>query len=333
MRSGIVALFFCLLVVSGCSDGNLGATSGSAGSGGILYVSTTTAIQHYNSAFTDNGNIAPSVTISGAGTSLAAPARLLVDAPSDRLFVANPGSSSVLIFEAASSISGNTAPTRIISGASTLLTAPSDLALDTVNNALYVADGTRILVFLSASTVTGNIPPVHNISLGFSVGGILLDTTGNRLYVADTGGNAIDRLEGAGAQDGPAVITATISGISTGLAHPDGLVLDSTGRLFVSNASAPSITIYTNPATASGNVSPFATIAGSLTRLGSPGQLFINSTGSGELYVADTLAGGVLIFSNIATLTGNVAPTRSILGPSTGLAANTVTGLALDTTR
>jgi DNA-binding beta-propeller fold protein YncE len=320
-------------MVSGCSKGNLSSNIIGPGSSGILYVSTTTVIQRYNSALTANGNIAPSLTISGAATSLAAPSRLLLDAASDRLFVANPGSSSILVFEAASTRSGNVAPTRIISGASTLLSAPSDLALDAVNNALYVADGTHILVFLSASTVTGNVPPVHNINLGFSVGAILLDTTGNRLYVADTGNNAIDRLEGANTQDGLAVITSTISGISTGLAHPDGLALDSAGRLFVGNADGPSLTVYANPATVTGNVVPAATISGSLTLLGSPGQIFINNTGTGELYVADALTGGVLIFSNFATLTGNVAPTRSILGSSTGLGANTVNGLALDTTR
>ena len=333
MRYGLVSLFLCLLVVSGCSKGTISSNIISPASSGILYVSTTTAIQRYNSALTANGNIAPSLTISGAATSLAAPSRLLLDASSDRLFVANPGSSSILIFEAASTRSGNTAPTRIISGASTLLSAPSDLALDTVNNALYVADGTRILVFLSASTVTGNVPPVHNISLGFSVASILLDITGNRLYVANTGGNAIDRLEGASTQDGLAVIAAIISGISTGLNHPDGLAFDNAGRLFVSNASTPSITVYVSPATASGNVSPSATLSGSLTLLGSPGQIFINNNGTGEIYVADAKAGGVLIFSNLAVLTGNVAPTRSILGSSTGLAPNTVNGLALDTTR
>jgi sugar lactone lactonase YvrE len=170
--------------------------------------------------------------------------------------------------------------------------------------------------------------------MGFSVGAILLDATGNRLYVADTSGNAIDRLESAGTQDGAAVIAATISGLSTGLAHPDGLGLDSAGRLFVSNSSAPSITVYANASTLSGNVAPSATISGTATALGSPGQLVINNTAAGgELYVADTLIGGILIFGNIAALNGNVAPARSIAGPSTGLAPNTVSGLALDTTR
>jgi hypothetical protein len=334
MRLKLASSLLCLLVISGCSKGRVGAGSVGTVNAGILYVSTTTAIQRYNSALTATGNIAPSVTISGAATTLSSPSRLLLDAASDRLFVANPGSSSILIFESISTMSGNAAPARTISGPSTLLASPTDLALDTVNNTLYVADGTRILAFLSASTVTGNVPPVHNISMGFSVGAILLDIAGNRLYVADTSGDAIDRLEGASAQDGAAVIAATISGISTGLAHPDGLALDGAGRLFASNSSAPSITVYANASTLAGNVGPSAIISGTATALGSPGQLVLNNTvTNGELYVADALSGGILIFGNIAALNGNVAPTRSILGSLTGLAPNTVSGLALDTTR
>jgi DNA-binding beta-propeller fold protein YncE len=334
MRLKLALSLLCLLAISGCSKGRVGAGSVGTVNAGILYVSTTTAIQRYNSALTATGNIAPSVTISGAATTLSSPSRLLLDAASDRLFVANPGSSSILIFESISTMSGNAAPARTISGPSTLLASPTDLALDTVNNTLYVADGTRILAFLSASTVTGNVPPVHNISMGFSVGAILLDIAGNRLYVADTSGDAIDRLEGASAQDGAAVIAATISGISTGLAHPGGLALDGAGRLFVSNSSAPSITVYANASTLTGNVAPSATISGTATALGSPGQLVLNSTvTNGELYVADALSGGILVFGNITALNGNVAPTRSILGSLTGLAPNTVSGLALDTTR
>jgi hypothetical protein len=334
MHLKLASSLLCLLVISGCSKGRVGAGTVGTVNAGILYVSTTTAIQRYNSALTATGNIAPSVTISGAATTLSSPSRLLLDVASDRLFVANPGSSSVLVFESISTMSGNAAPARTISGPSTLLVSPSDLALDTVNNTLYVADGTRILAFLSASTVTGNVPPVHNISMGFGVGAIVLDTTGNRLYVADTSGDAIDRLEGANAQDGAAVFAATISGISTGLAHPDGFALDSAGRLFVSNSSAPSITVYANASTLTGNVAPSATISGTATALGSPGQLVLNSTvTNGELYVADALSGGILVFGNITALNGNVAPTRSILGSLTGLAPNTVNGLALDTTR
>lgn len=172
MRVRLISIFFCLLLVVGCSKGNLQTGTIGGTTGGILYVSTSAAIQHFNSAFSINGNVAPSATISGAATLLSSPSRLLLDATSNRLFVSSSGSSSILIFENVSTTSGNASPTRTISGASTLLTTPTDLALDTVNNALYVADGTRILLFLSASTVTGNVPPVHNINMGFSIGSI-----------------------------------------------------------------------------------------------------------------------------------------------------------------
>jgi hypothetical protein len=54
---------------------------------------------------------------------------------------------------------------------------------------------------------------------------------------------------------------------------------------------------------------------------------------TGEVYVVDSLAGSLLIFSNVTTANGNVAPARNISGASTGLAANAVNGVALDTTR
>jgi hypothetical protein len=103
----------------------------------------------------------------------------------------------------------------------------------------------------------------------------------------------------------------------------------------VSNSNAPtSLTFYANAATATGNVAPAANVTGVATLLQSPGQVFFNSSvTTGELYVVDSLAGSLLIFSNVTTANGNVAPARNISGASTGLAANAVNGVALDTTR
>lgn len=333
----LAALASALLLISGCSSSSRNNGSGGGGTGvpaGQLYVATNSAILRFSSALTVSGNIAPAATITGTATLLSAPQHLLADAGSDRLFVANSGTSSILIFETASKIAGDAAPSRTISGSATLLSVPHDLALDTTNNILYVADGAQILVFQSASTTNGNVPPVHNISMGFAVGAILVDTLNNRLYVADTSGNAIDRLEGASLQDGNAVVAASISGPATGLARPQGLALDSAGRLIVSNAAGPSITIYTSPATASGNVGPAATISGAATQLSGPDQIVFNpGQNNGELYVADTLAGAILIYGNIVTDNGNIAPSRSIAGATTGLVANGVNGVALDPTR
>jgi hypothetical protein len=332
-----LAGFLLLLgAIAGCSPArNTGSLGGGGGSTlGQLYVSTNSAILHFNNALAATGNVAPVATITGAATTLSNPQHLLVDSTANRLFVANQGGSSVLIFEAVATLNGNVAPARTISGTATLLAAPHDVALDTTNNTLYVADGTQILVFTSASTVSGNVPPVHNISMGFAVGAIFLDVANNRLYVADSSANVVDRLEGASLQDGPAVVSASISGANTQLARPQGLALDSTGRLLVSNSSGPTITAYANAATANGNIGPSATIAGPATRLAGPEQIVLNqAVNNGELYVADTLAGAVLIFSNVAGTNGNVAPARVLSGAATGLVANGVNGIALDTTR
>lgn len=307
---------------------------GGIGTTGQLYVATNSAILRFSGALTATGNVAPAAIITGAATLLAAPQHLIVDPGADRLFVANHGGSSILIFETASQATGNAAPTRTISGSATLLAAPHDLALDTTNNVLYVADGTQILAFQSAGTINGNVPPVHNISMGFAVGAIFIDVPNNRLYVADTSGNVIDRLEGAGLQDGPAVVAASISGPATGLARPQGLALDSAGRLIASNAAGPGITIYSSAATANGNVTPVATIAGAATQLDAPDQIVLNQgRNNGELHVADNLAGAILIYTNMAAASGNLPPARSIAGAATGLVANGVNGVALDATR
>ena len=58
-------------------------------------------------------------------------------------------------------------------------TRPTDL--------LYVADGTSILVFSSASTVNGNASTERHINMGVTIGGLLLDTANNQLYVSDPG--------------------------------------------------------------------------------------------------------------------------------------------------
>jgi DNA-binding beta-propeller fold protein YncE len=334
-KSPFLVLLLSLSFLLGCSRGrNTGALGGGTGSVGQLYVSTGSGIVRFSNALALTGNVAPAATISGSATTLSTPQHLVADPAANRLFVANQGAASILIFESVSTVNGNVAPTRTISGAATLLAAPHDLALDTTNNTLYVADGTQILVFQSASTITGNVPPVHNISMGFAVGAILIDVAGNRLYVANTSGNVIDRLEGASLQGGSAVVAASITGAATALGAPHGLALDGAGRLIVSNGSGPSITMYSNASSANGNTAPSAELVGAATQLAGPGQIVVNpSVSNGELYVADSLGGAILIFSNLAGINGNVAPTRVVSGGTTGLVANSVSGVALDTTR
>lgn len=338
----IITVLALICLLAGCQisprRGTIsGGGGGGGGTGGQLYISTASSILHFNQAETSNGNVAPVGTINGASTQLSAPQQLLLDAPNDRLYVANQGGGSVLVFDSASTATGNATPTRVIFGNATHLTAPIAIALDPGNNLLYVADGTSILVFSGASTVAGNTPPVRNINTGASIGGLFLDAPNNQLYFSDPADNIVNRLDNASAQDVLPSVAASITGANTGLSQPRGLALDSSGRLLVSNSASPvSITVYANAATLGGpvNVTPSVTISGNNTLLRAPGQIALNrNVGTGELYVLDPLAASVLVFTNAPTTGGNVAPARNINGANTGITASAVNGLALDSTR
>src|SRR6266700_1079758 len=266
MRRLFAVLILSMLAL-GC--GSKRPPGGNGGNGaGQLYVATPGSIFRFSNALAATGSVLPAATISGGTTGLSAPQRLLVDTAADRLFVANQGGGSVLIFDNASTVTGNVAANRTIFGGATTLVAPFDLALDTANNLLYVADGTSIMVFAGASTISGNTPPVRSISMGFAVTGILVNATSNQMFVANSAGEAIVRLDGASSQNGAAVVAATITGVNTGLAHPRGLALDGSGRLVASNSAVPtSLTIYANAATATGNVAPPRSITGPVTTL------------------------------------------------------------------
>jgi hypothetical protein len=333
-----------VLLVSGCvspfrgpgGSGSIGTTST-----GKLYVSTASSILRFGSALTANGNVAPEATITGASTLLSSPQRIQIDISTNRLFVANQGGASVLIFSNASTMTGNAAPIAVLTSTGNIV-SPVDVAIDTTNNLLYVADGQNILVFSGESTLSGaiNTPPVRAINFTFAVGAISLDAATNTLFIADPADNAVDILPGASAANGTgALLVSPIAGSATLLSVPNGMALDGGGRLIVSNAGSPaSINIF--PAViipSGGDFAPSADITGTATRLAAPGEMAFNSSAgsSGELYVADSLTPGVLIYLNIGAATGtiNLVPTRAIVGSGTGLNANAVNGLALDATR
>jgi hypothetical protein len=330
------------LTIAGCvisprrTLGGSGTGSGGGGTGatgGQLYVSTPNSILRFSDVEATNGNTAPTATITSA--SLSSPQHMTVDTGADRLYIANEGGKSIVIFDNASTLTGNVTPTRIIVGNATGFVNPIDVAVDTINNLLYVADGTIIYLFTNASTINGNVPPTSTINVGTTIGGIFLDATNNQLYFTDPGDNAVDRLDSASTQTVVGIVGGTIAGPDTKLSQPRGLALDGSGRLIVSNSVAPvSITAYASASIDTGDVIPFSNITGSSTNLQSPQQIAFNGNiVNGELYVVDSVAASILIYTSISTTQGNLAPSRTITGSSTGLATNGVNGLALDTMR
>lgn len=340
---GLGLLF--LLLIAGCVSPRRDGTSVGGGGGGNtpqgkLYVTNDSgnAILRFDNAFGATGNVAPAATIAGALTQLISPQYLFIDTQANRLFVADLGTSAVLIFDNASTQTGNVAPTRILQGSASGLFQPSSLFLDKGRDLLYVVDGPDVLVFSSASTINGNSPPVRTITPNptFNIAAIFVDTANDRLFLADPT-DAIDIFDASSTLNGTVTAPRKITGALTQLAQPAGLWVDGSNRLIVSNFSPPSIAVFANASTATGNVTPTGVISGSATTLVGPNQIALNpGVGAGDLYVADPFGGEVAVFSNIGTAGGNVAPIRNITGSSTQLARSggaTARGVAIDTTR
>ena len=248
----------------------------------------TNSIVRFDNALTATGNIAPSATVSGTATTLDGPQYLAFDPVHDRLFVANVGTATnlgtVLIFDSASTLTGNAAPTRTIGGTVSGLVSPSDVAYDATHDALYVLDATDVLVYntISSSTKTGDIAPDRTINTSFlTLTAICLDVINDRLYVADSGSNAIGIYDNVSSLTGVVPASRTVGGALTKLASPFGVALDPSKNLVVSNAGgAGSITVYTAASVATGtsllNVAPVATITGAATTLATPAQIILN---------------------------------------------------------
>lgn len=307
---------------------------------GKLYESNANgnSIFRFDNAFTATGNVTAAATIVGSATTLNSPAFITLDATNDRLYVANNGGISILIFENASTKSGNIAPDRTIFGVATNLFSPVDVAVDPVNDFLYVADDVDILVFENASTTTGNVAPLHDLSLGFTASAVYVDSANDRLYVADSANSAIHIYDGASSLDGNVTSNRTLLGAATHLLNPDSIQIDGSGRLIISNApsasASTSITIYSNAATITGNIAPLGEIKGLNTGVSAPDQLAVDKTGTSTIYSLDSGSARIAAFANSGTATGNIAPTRSINGANTGLTtAGHPAGLAIDITR
>ena len=149
-------------------------------------------------------------------------------------------------------------------------------------------------------------------------------TSGGFLFVANSAANSV--TEYAVGATGDASPIATIAGPHTGLDHPVGVAVDSSGHLFVTNWDAASVTDSVNEyqQNATGDATPIATIAGPDTGLNGPTGVAVDS--SGHLFVAnaaptsltDSTAYSVNEYQQDAA--GDATPIATIAGPHTGLA-------------
>jgi sugar lactone lactonase YvrE len=224
--------------------------------------------------------------------------------------------------------SGNTAPTRTITGCNTGLQDPLGIARDAAGN-LYVANGGASTITVYDPAASGDVAPTRTIA-GGNTGltnphGITLDGAGN-LYVADDDGGPGSILVFAAGANGNATPTRTIAG---SLDFPTGIALDAAGRIYVANEDNNSmhvaLTVY--PPGATGNAAPIATAVGTFPETSYPQGVALDA--AARLYVTNPgypSTGNVTVYAMGAS--GTLTPTARIAGGNTGLSFPK--GIALD---
>lgn len=236
------------------------------------------------------------------------------------LYVGNPSSPSILVFNNAGSINGNVFPDRTITSAS--LTWPWRMWLDKASDRLYVADdSSSIFVFNNASTLNGAVSPSRTITgtLFSGSAGIWLDAIHDRLYMVDANSNAIYVFNNASTINGTVTPDRIVWGANTTLSGPRFLWLDTlTDQLYVTNYGAHGIIVFTGASTMNGNIAPSRTITG--TTITSPAGIWLD-TSSDRLYVVSSGGHALLVLNNAGTINGAVTPNRIVWGSNTTFAS------------
>jgi hypothetical protein len=239
--------------------------------------------------------------------------------PSSKLFIADAGNSAISSTITVTPQPGMLSFDRSIAGAATAISNHvRGMAVDTVNNRLYVANGNAVLVFNNIATANGNVSPARTItSTRFvNVTSLYLDTTNNVLYVGDES-TGIWMFNNANTANGQLVPTRTLTGDFGGTSFliQDIFVDVTRNILYVSRStSVPSATeeilVFANASTVNGSaVAPSRSITPSPTM--SVGKIFVD-VANDSLYMANASFGAVRVFTSASLANGIVSPARTI---------------------
>lgn len=147
-----------------------------------LYAVTGTSISVYAQASTLSGHAVPARTIVPTGTSITVGIAVVYDKTHDRLYFggAEPSNGIVLVFEAASTLNGSVAPSRIVRVGSL-----NAFTVDTQRSILYVGGATiGVDIYDNFDTLSGLVLPSRRIN-GVSALGIAVDASRDLLYTSD----------------------------------------------------------------------------------------------------------------------------------------------------
>ena len=108
-----------------------------------------------------SGDAAPIRVIEGDRTQLNWPGNMTVDQETGDLYVANDMDHSILVFTGLDTADGNVGPTRVIKGDRTKLVHPTGLAVDTVNQELWVSNLGNASGVAFPLEANGNVAPLR----------------------------------------------------------------------------------------------------------------------------------------------------------------------------
>ncbi len=249
---------------------------------------------------TVNGTVGPNKIITEG---LNGPHQVVIHPVTRELIVASNANNAVRFYDADAASPTFGALKRSIAGASTGLLYPLGVAVDAVNDELFVSNddhsgvGYSITVYdLKTLGTGGNVAPVRTIAGAAtrlsSPAGIAV--VGSEVFVVNYDGFGLNGRASiavfARNANGNVAPVRTIEGLNTGLFLPQGIVSDGFGRIYVANSyfnqpTLPGAVLAFNAAD-SGNVAPFLTLAGDATALCHPIEIAFDDIAH-ELTVAN----------------------------------------------
>ena len=300
---------------------------------------------------TATGDVAPNNEIGGTDTGLVGVGMLAVDTLRNQIAVASGVNNSIRVFDrGTSTTSPSSTPLRFLTGPTTLLNNPVGLAFysagksDGSGDQYIVADKDNNSITTYTATDNDNAAPVRTIT------GPLIGTTGTgldqpsgiALYYPNSTISTTDEI--LVANSGNDTITAytrinfdnanplwTIDETADGFtqATPCGIAVDNTNKkIYVANSGDDSIGVY-NIANET-SIGLDSVLQGASTGLSHPCGIAVDSTNN-EVIVANTGNNTITVFDNnsasgtyafgstTTAAPNNIAPIRTISGPTTGL--------------
>lgn len=266
---------------------------------------------------------------------LALAACLLAPSPAcraqDEIFATNSNSNAVTVY--GRNANGNVAPLRVLTGNATGLGSPSGIAVDLVNDEIYVVNKTPpYSVTVYPRTANGNVAPLRTLT-GALTGlddprGVAVDPVNGEFAVANRAGFSVTVY--ARAANGNVVPLRTL--LNTGFSNPWGVLIDVANNEIAVANNGNLLSVY--PRTGNGNVAPSRTISGSNTGFNN-GPIGIALDVAADAYLVTNPFYGVpsqpalLAFGRTAA--GNALPTSVWGGAGTGM--SNPNGVAVDPIR